>query len=81
MRVSVVPIGNSRGIRIPKPLLEECGITDAVELRRVGKRLVLTPHRAQPRAGWAEAAARMHEAGDDALLIPDVFPDDPEAAW
>jgi antitoxin MazE len=81
MKVKVVPIGNSRGIRIPKPLLEQCAIEDAVELRSDGKRIVLTPVKAKPRQGWAEAAARMHEAGDDELLIPDVFEDDIEVEW
>lgn len=76
MRTKVVPIGNSRGVRIPKPLLVECGITKAVDLRSDGKRIMLTPVKFKPRQGWAEAAERMRQAGDNALLIPDVFDDD-----
>ena len=81
MKVKVVPIGNSKGIRIPKPLLDQCRIANAVELRVQGNRLVLTPVPSRPREGWAEAARRMHQAGDDALLIPDVFSEDIEVEW
>lgn len=35
----------------------------------------------QLRQGWAEAAQRAHEAGDDALLVPDVFEDEPLEDW
>ncbi len=78
MKVRVVPIGNSRGVRLPKALLEQCAITEAVDLRSDGKCIILKPIRSKPRQGWAEAAEQMRRAGDDALLIPDVFPDDVE---
>jgi antitoxin MazE len=81
MKVNVVPIGNSKGIRIPKPLLEQCNIDQAVDLRVEGKRIVLMPIRSRSRQGWAAAAERMRQAGDDALLIPDVFLDDVEVDW
>jgi antitoxin MazE len=81
MKLSVVRIGNSRGIRIPKPLLDQCHITEAVDLKIEGKRLVLTPVHSKPRQGWAAEAVRMHAAGDDALLVPDVFEEDVEVPW
>jgi antitoxin MazE len=81
MKVKIVPIGNSRGIRIPKPLLEQCAIRDEADLRLEGDRLVVTAHRPTPRAGWAAAAEQMHQSGDDELLIPDVFEDEPEVEW
>ena len=81
MKIKIVPIGNSKGIRIPKTLLHQCRIAEAVEAQVQGKRLVLTRVPARPREGWADAAARMHQAGDDTLLIPDVFPDDIEVEW
>lgn len=67
MKVRIVRIGNSQGIRIPKPLLEQAGLGNEVELRVEGSRLVIesTMH---PRAGWDEAFAAMHAAGDDQLL-------------
>ena len=81
MKVKVVPIGNSRGIRIPKVVLEQCDISGAVELAVEGQKIVLTPLQARPRLGWREAATRMAEIGDDHLLIPDVFADDADLDW
>jgi len=81
MKISVVRIGNSKGIRIPKPILDQCAISDAVDLAVDGKRIVLTPATSKPRKGWLAAAERMRKAGDDALLIPDVFEEDVEVEW
>jgi antitoxin MazE len=60
----IVRIGNSRGIRVPKALLEQAQLPDDVELHAEPGRLVVRPHRGT-RAGWAEAAAQMHTRGDD----------------
>ncbi len=68
MRLSVVRIGNSTWIRIPKSLLDRCHITGTVDLKVEGDRIVLAPVKSQPRQGWAAAAERMHEAGDDMLV-------------
>jgi antitoxin MazE len=81
MKVSIVRIGNSKGIRIPKPVLDQCDITEAVDLQVDGKRIVLAPARSKPRQGWATAARRMHQADDDQLLIPDAFEEDVEGEW
>lgn len=56
MKVAIVPIGNSRGVRLPKAVLEQCAFADAAELSVEDGRVVLTPVSA-PRAGWAEAFA------------------------
>lgn len=69
MRVSIVRIGNSRGLRIPKAILDQCGIGDAVDLTVEDDRLVLRPL-VRTRAGWAEAAAAMAAQGDDRPLNP-----------
>ena len=54
MKIQLVRIGNSRGIRIPKPVLEQCRLRDAVELRVEKDRLVILPgHRV--REGWDDA--------------------------
>jgi antitoxin MazE len=66
-RTRIVRIGNSRGIRIPKTLLDEAALPEEVELHAEPGRLVVqAAHRA--RSGWAEAAKRMHARGDDQLL-------------
>jgi antitoxin MazE len=67
MKTNVIRIGNSRGVRIPKVLLAQCGLRDAVELDVQGGRLVI--RRAdRPRRGWDEAFRKMGERGDDTLL-------------
>jgi len=81
MKVSVVRIGNSKGIRIPQAVLKACQITDAVDLKVEGRRLILTPTGGGVRRGWREAAERMTALGDDELLIPDVFEGDLELEW
>ena len=73
MKTTVIRIGNSRGIRIPKAVLNECGLTGPVELEVRGGQLVVR-RIARPRSGWEEAFRRMKEHGDDALLDRDSFP-------
>jgi antitoxin MazE len=55
VRAKLIRIGNSRGIRLAKPLLEEAGLADEVEIHASPGVLTITPA-ASPRAGWAEAA-------------------------
>jgi antitoxin MazE len=66
-KTRIVRIGNSRGIRVPKLLLEQAQLPDEVELHAEPGRLVVQASR-RPRAGWAEAARAMSEQGDDHLL-------------
>ncbi len=63
----IVRIGNSRGIRVPKALLQQAELPEEVELQAEPGRLVVRAVR-RARAGWAQAAAQMHERGDDRLL-------------
>lgn len=73
MKTKVVRIGNSQGVRIPKTLLEQCGLKGAVELEvREGQLVVRSATR--PRAEWDEAFRRMREQGDDVLLDRDSLP-------
>lgn len=67
MLTKIVPIGNSRGIRIPKAMLEHCGFGDEVELQVRRGALVLRPVNT-PRTGWAEAFADMAAVQDDFLV-------------
>ena len=66
-RTRIVRIGNSRGIRIPKTLLDEAELPEEVELHAEPGRLVVQAAH-HPRSGWAEAAKRMRSRGDDQLL-------------
>lgn len=67
MRAQLTRIGNSRGIRIPKPLIEQCGLGDEVELRVTAKGLVIAPHR-PARRGWKQAFTANGAAGEGLLL-------------
>ena len=69
VKTKIIRIGNSQGIRIPKPVLEEAGLGDEVELRITPSGLVLEPL-ASARSGW-EAAAR--DLAAEELDASDVF--------
>lgn len=69
MKTRLIRVGNSRGIRLPKPVIEEAGLREEVELRVRPGAIVIEPATG-PRAGWAEAAKRMRARGEDRLLEP-----------
>jgi len=75
MQVSIIQIGNSKGIRLSKTLLEKYQITDKVELLLENDHMILRPV-AQSRIGWEESFAEMHKNGDDKLLIDSFFEDE-----
>jgi len=81
VKARIVSIGNSQGVRIPKPLLEHAGLAGEVELHAESGRIVIAAVR-RARAGWAEAAAQLHHRGEDGLLEtpPPAF-DDEEWEW
>ncbi len=75
MKARIIKIGNSQGIRIPKPVLEQTGLGEQVEIVVEDGRLIIAPaepHQGSPRAGWAKAFKEMAAEGDDALLDGDV---------
>ena len=67
MRTHIIKIGNSRGIRIPKPILEQTGIVEDVELDVENDHIIIRPV-SSPRAGWDTAFKTMSEQDDDKLL-------------
>jgi len=67
MRARVIKIGNSQGIRIPKPLLEQTGIMDDVELEVEKNQIIIRPI-SNPRADWDDVFKTMAEKGDDTLI-------------
>ena len=75
MKVSVVQIGNKKGIRLNKMLLEKYQIEDEVELVLESEYILIKPVR-QPRQGWDDAFAEMRKNEDDQLLIDPVFDDE-----
>ncbi len=75
MELKIIKIGNSKGVRLPKVVLEKYNIKERVELILKDDRLVIKPV-ASPRKGWEAAFKQMHENGDDQPLIDDVFEDE-----
>lgn len=69
MKSRIVQIGNSRGIRLPKVLIEEAQLEEEVELTAEPGRIVIR-RACRPRAGWAAAARKMRERNEDRLLDP-----------
>jgi antitoxin MazE len=74
VRAAIRKLGNSSGVIIPKSMLTEIGIAagDTVDLSLEGSRITITPVKRRPRAGWAEASRAIVEAGDDALVWPEL---------
>ena len=66
-KTRIVRIGNSRGIRVPKGLLDQAQLPEEVELQAEHGRLVVRAAYG-PRTGWAAAAKAMHAQSDDPLL-------------
>jgi len=73
MKVELVRIGNSRGIRIPKPLIEQCGFGDTVELHIEQNRLVIARDR-PPRKDWRKSFAAASSLIDKDQLLLDAMP-------
>jgi len=80
MELSIVQIGNSKGIRLSKTILEKYDIKDTVEVILEKGFIVLKP-KAAPRKGWEKAFKKMHERGDDNLIMNDVFEDENLEEW
>ncbi len=76
IQARVVNWGNSRGIRIPRPLLEQAGIQDDVTLEVRAGEIVVRASAPAPRAGWAESIDRMVAAGDAGCVWPDDMVDE-----
>jgi antitoxin MazE len=80
MEVSVIKIGNSRGIRLSKTLLEKYNIRDTVDLILEKGHIIIKPL-SKPRKGWDKAFKEMNASGDDKLLIDGVFLDENLEEW
>lgn len=80
MDVSVIQIGNSKGIRLSKSILERYNIKDTVEMILEKGHIVIKP-KTTPRKGWENAFKKMHESGDDKALMNDVFEDEIFEEW
>ena len=82
MVASVVQIGNSRGIRLPRNILRELSIQDEAEMIIHNDALLIKSVEKKPRKGWNEAFAKMSKDKADKLLLPDnIDSEDFEWVW
>jgi antitoxin MazE len=72
MEIPVVRIGNSKGIRLPKAILDQLHITDRLEIEVDDQKIILRPVTKRPRHNWNEAFLKMHQEGQDTLLLSDI---------
>ena len=80
MRIKLVRIGNSRGVRLPKSFIEEAGLQNEIELQIVDSGIVIRPV-STTRAGWDEAAQSLRERGEDGLLDEISLTDFDDSEW
>jgi antitoxin MazE len=80
MQVPIIKIGNSKGIRINKAVLEQYNLNDSLEMILEKSQIILRPL-SKPRSGWDEAFEKMHQNGDDELLLPDHIEGDEVLEW
>ena len=69
MKARLIQIGNSRGVRLPKPLIEEAKLNDEIDIHVREGAIIITPTMKR-RSGWAEAAKLLHDRKGDQLLDP-----------
>ena len=75
-------LGNSRGVIIPKLMLQEAGLEEEAEIALERGAIVLRKPSHNPRQGWAEASRKLAESGDDKLVWPEFAnQDDGDLQW
>jgi antitoxin MazE len=80
MEISVIKIGNSKGIRFSKTVIERYNIRDTVDLILEKGHIIIKPL-SKPRKGWDKAFKEMHANGDDKLIMPDIFEEENLEEW
>ena len=71
MQVAIRTMGNSKGVLIPKPILEQTGLLDTADLQVKNGVIEIRPLKRNPREGWAADSQRIAQAGDDVLVWPE----------
>jgi antitoxin MazE len=80
VKTQIIKIGNSRGIRIPKLLIDQVGLGTEVEIAAQKDQLVIRPT-SRPRSGWDEKFSAMAGRGDDRLLDEQVLTRWDKSEW
>lgn len=80
MEAAIIKIGNSKGLRLSKTILEKYNIKDKVEMILEQGQIILKPIE-KPRKNWEKAFEKMRENNDDKLLLDDVFENENFEEW
>ena len=80
METAIIKIGNSKGLRLSKTILEKYNIKDKVELILEMGQIILKPIEI-PRKNWEIAFMKMNSENDDELLIDDILNDENFEEW
>ena len=80
MEASIIKIGNSKGLRLSKAIMEKYNIKDKVELIFEEGQIILKPI-ASPRKNWENKFRKMNENGDDRLLMNVLFEEENPGEW
>lgn len=80
MKASIIKIGNSQGIRIPKPILDQCGFNKEVEFEVINQELIVKAPRS-PRKNWEASFKKMAENEDDQLLDSSISTEWENEEW
>jgi antitoxin MazE len=82
MQVAIRTMGNSKGVLIPKPILEQTGLLDAADLQVKNGVIEIRPLKRNPREGWAADSQRVAQSEDDAQVWPEFAnADDKDLTW
>ncbi len=80
MQANLIKIGNSQGVRLPKAVVEQAGLSDKLDIEVSGKSVIIRSIK-QPRENWDLAAEACHRLGEDRLDDWDVVTGDFEGGW
>lgn len=71
MKINIVPIGNSKGVRIPKAVLQQCRLDKCADMEVKNCQIIIKAHKEKPRKNWEKAFEEMRKNKDDSLIIAD----------
>ncbi len=80
MQANLINIGNSKGVRLPKAVIEQAGLTDKLDIEVSGGAVIIRSGN-RPREGWESAASACHTSGEDRLDDWDATVGDFEGNW
>ena len=80
LQVAIRAIGNSKGVVIPKIILEQSGIKEIVEMSVDGEKIILSKPKNTVRELWAQDAQSLAKVGEDKLALGD-FANEEDGDW